>query len=78
MLRRGDGVGNPVARHVAFAARMQMARQHNRADSITYPAVRLHRPHSNDELSRIVGSATKARVLGARHSRNGIADTAGN
>jgi alditol oxidase len=50
-------------------------RQVNWAGNYEYKAARLHEPESVDELAEIVGSATKVKALGSRHSFNDIADT---
>jgi xylitol oxidase len=46
----------------------------NWAGNHTYPAEKLHRPASMDELREIVAAAAGVHVLGSRHSFNGIAD----
>jgi xylitol oxidase len=47
----------------------------NWAGNYAYGAARLHRPGSVEELQELVASCQKLRVLGTRHSFNGIADT---
>ncbi|MGW0836138.1 FAD-binding protein [Streptomyces prunicolor] len=49
----------------------------NWAGNVTYSATRIHRPHSVDELRRIVGESRRIRALGSGHSFNGVADTTG-
>ncbi|GAC1355657.1 MAG: alditol oxidase [Herpetosiphon sp.] len=49
--------------------------QINWAGNYTYNAKQLHRPHSIEELRQLVASCSKLKVLGTRHSFNGIADT---
>jgi xylitol oxidase len=48
----------------------------NWAGNHTYPATRVHRPASIEQLQEIVSSASSVHVLGSRHSFNGIADAA--
>jgi xylitol oxidase len=48
----------------------------NWAGNHTYPADRVQRPASMDELREIVSTAASVHVLGSRHSFNGIADAA--
>jgi len=47
----------------------------NWAANYGYRARALHRPASLDELAEIVAAAPRIRVLGSRHSFNGIADS---
>jgi xylitol oxidase len=54
-----------------------MSREHNWTDNYSFLARRLHRPDTVDALRRIVAGASHVHALGARHSFNGIADTAG-
>ena len=49
----------------------------NWAGNYTYGARRVHEPRSIDELQGIVSASSALRVLGSRHSFNGIADTNG-
>jgi alditol oxidase len=49
----------------------------NWAGNRTYAAERLFEPTSLDELQEIVRASRSLRVLGSRHSFNGIADTTG-
>jgi alditol oxidase len=51
--------------------------ERNWAGCYTYRAARLHLRTSIDELRRVVAGAAKVHALGARHSFNGVADTAG-
>lgn len=48
--------------------------QMNWAGNYTYSAVRLHHPTTVAQVQEIVGQRHKLRVLGSRHSFNGIAD----
>jgi alditol oxidase len=50
--------------------------QANWAGNYRYRAGRVHRPSSLAQVREIVGSAARLRVLGSRHSFNGIADSA--
>ena len=54
-----------------------MTREHNWADNYTFTAIRIHRPASVEELRDLVAESTRIRAIGARHSFNGIADSAG-
>jgi len=54
-----------------------MTREHNWADNYTFSATRIHRPASVDEVRRLVARSSHVRAIGARHSFNGIADSAG-
>jgi xylitol oxidase len=47
----------------------------NWAGNYTYRAETLHEPSTLDELREIVSTAPRVRVLGSRHSFNGIADS---
>jgi len=49
--------------------------ERNWAGNYVYGATRLHRPQSLEELQEIVAAAPRLRVLGSRHSFNGIADS---
>ena len=49
-------------------------RQQNWAGNYTYNAVRLHRPATIEQVQELVSRCNKLRVLGSRHSFNGIAD----
>ncbi len=49
--------------------------QKNWAGNYTYSAVRLHRPTTIDQVQDTVSRCRKLRVLGSRHSFNGIADS---
>ncbi len=53
------------------------ANRTNWSGNYRYRAHRLHQPNSIDELRDLVKSCSKVKALGARHSFNGIADTAG-
>ena len=48
----------------------------NWAGNYRYRAGRIHRPSSLEQLRELVGGAARLRVLGSRHSFNGIADSA--
>ena len=48
--------------------------QKNWAGNYTYSALRLHRPTTVGQVQEIVSQRNKLRVLGSRHSFNGIAD----
>ena len=48
--------------------------QRNWAGNYTYNAVHLHRPTTVGQVQEIVSRCNKLRVLGSRHSFNGIAD----
>ena len=48
--------------------------QMNWAGNYTYNALRLHRPTTVAQVQEIVRYRNKLRVLGSRHSFNGIAD----
>jgi xylitol oxidase len=50
-------------------------RQHNWAGNYTYRAERLHRPSTLEQVREILASASRIRVLGSRHSFNGIGDS---
>ncbi|WP_395813339.1 FAD-binding protein [Devosia sp.] len=50
---------------------------HNWAEHVAFGASAVYSPTSIAELQQIVRSATKLRVVGARHSFNAIADTSG-
>jgi xylitol oxidase len=52
-----------------------MAALVNWAGNYAYSAARVHRPGSVEELQELVAACRKLRVLGTRHSFNGIADT---
>jgi len=49
--------------------------QMNWAGNYTYNAIRLHRPTTVVQVQEIVSQCNKIRVLGSRHSFNGIADS---
>src|SRR5688572_1771436 len=49
-------------------------KQRNWAGNITYSAARLHRPATIEQVQELVSSSNTVRVLGSRHSFNGIAD----
>ena len=49
-------------------------KQQNWAGNYTYSAVRLHRPATIEQVQELVSRCNKLRVLGSRHSFNGIAD----
>src|SRR5918999_5112025 len=50
-------------------------REHNWAGNYTYRAERLHRPSTLEQVREIVAIAPRIRVLGSRHSFNGIGDS---
>jgi xylitol oxidase len=50
-------------------------REHNWAGNYTYRAERLHRPSTLEQVREIVANAPRIRVLGSRHSFNGIGDS---
>ena len=54
-----------------------MTREHNWADNYTFSAARIHRPVSVDGVRSLVARSSRVRAIGARHSFNGIADSAG-
>ena len=54
-----------------------MTREHNWADNHTFEAARIHRPGTADEVRRIVERAVRVHAIGARHSFNAVADSAG-
>src|SRR5687767_10301224 len=47
----------------------------NWAGNYTYGAARLHRPETVAQLQELVAGCNKLKVLGSRHSFNGIADS---
>jgi alditol oxidase len=47
----------------------------NWAGNYTYGAARLHRPATLEQVRELVAAAPRIRVLGSRHSFNGIADS---
>jgi len=47
----------------------------NWAGNYSYQAKKLHRPSTVEQLQEIIAQAAKVRVLGSRHSFNGIADS---
>ena len=47
----------------------------NWAGNYTYRAARLHRPSTLEAVQEIVAAAPRVRVIGSRHSFNGIADS---
>lgn len=49
-------------------------RQQNWAGNYTYNAVRFYRPATIEQVQELVSRCNKVRVLGSRHSFNGIAD----
>jgi xylitol oxidase len=49
----------------------------NWAGNYTYSAAQVHEPRSVEELQAIIRAGPSFRVLGSRHSFNGIADTTG-
>ncbi len=49
----------------------------NWADNHTFQGARVHRPASVDEARRIVAGSPRVHAIGARHSFNAVADTAG-
>src|SRR5215831_18405442 len=54
-----------------------MTREHNWADNYTFSADRIHRPVSVAEVRSLVARASRVRAVGACHSFNDIADSAG-
>ncbi|HTE19054.1 MAG TPA: FAD-binding protein [Armatimonadota bacterium] len=52
-------------------------RQHNWAGNYAYSAASLHYPETIEQLRELVGRSRALKVLGSRHSFNGIADTTG-
>jgi alditol oxidase len=50
-------------------------RERNWAGNYTYRAERLHRPSTREQVGEIVANAPRIRVLGSRHSFNGIGDS---
>src|SRR5919202_4687577 len=51
------------------------AQQHNWAGNYTYSAARFHAPETVEQVQALVMRCRQVRVLGARHSFNGIADS---
>src|SRR5687767_12890115 len=49
----------------------------NWAGNYTYSAVSLHYPETVEQIQELVSHSSKLKVLGSRHSFNGIADTPG-
>src|SRR5919204_2726496 len=49
--------------------------QRNWAGNYTYSAARLHYPETVEQVQELVIRCSKLRVLGSRHSFNGIADS---
>jgi xylitol oxidase len=49
-------------------------KQRNWAGNYTYSAARLHRPATIEQVQELVSRCNKLRILGSRHSFNGIAD----
>lgn len=49
--------------------------QHNWAGNYTYSATRWHRPETVEQIQELVSQAHKLRVIGTRHSFNGLADS---
>ena len=56
---------------------MSIAQQRNWATNQVFGATTFHQPETIDELRRIVTASSKAKAIGARHSFNAIADSAG-
>ncbi|MBM3459362.1 MAG: FAD-binding protein [Armatimonadetes bacterium] len=54
-----------------------MERLQNWAKNYTFSSSRLHRPETLAELRRVIAQSRNLRVLGSRHSFNGIADCTG-
>jgi alditol oxidase len=54
-----------------------MRREHNWADNYTFSATHIHHPVSVDDVRSSVARSSRVRAIGARHSFNGIADSAG-
>ncbi len=54
-----------------------MTEQRNWAGNYTYRAARWHHPGSLEEVRAIVRGARRVKVVGSRHSFNGVADTTG-
>lgn len=48
----------------------------NGAGNLTYAAHALHRPTTLEQLQEVIARAPRVRVLGSRHSFNGIGDSA--
>lgn len=57
-------------------ARLASAQQHNWAGNVTYSATRWHWPETMEEVQELASRCRKLKVLGSRHSFNGIADSA--
>jgi alditol oxidase len=53
-----------------------MTVKHNWAGNYTYSAARFHYPETVEQVQELVTRCSKLRVLGSRHSFNGIADSA--
>lgn len=68
--------GSMVSRFVA--GEEQDATRKNWAGNYQYNASRLHLPKTMKEVQGVVKSSSKLKALGARHSFNGIADSAEN
>ncbi len=56
----------------------QTAGRTNWSGNYTYSTDRLHQPKTIEQVEQVVKSCSKLRVLGARHSFNGIADSTAN
>jgi alditol oxidase len=56
----------------------QAAPRTNWSGNYVYSTDKLHQPKTLDEVRQVVTSCSKLRVLGARHSFNGIADSTAN
>jgi alditol oxidase len=56
-------------------AELQTAPRTNWSGNYTFSTDRLHQPQTIADVQKVVKSCTKLRVLGARHSFNGIADS---
>lgn len=61
----------------APAAPSGAAAHRNWAGNYAYAARAIHRPESVDDLRALVADRERVRVLGSRHSFNGVADTTG-
>lgn len=54
-----------------------MTYPYNWAGNYRFNAARLHQPQTVEQIQELVSSSRKIKVLGSRHSFNGIADTTG-
>ena len=67
----------PRARAAPPAASTALDTLTNWAGNYQYRAARLHRPETVDAVRELVARTPKIKVLGTRHSFNGVADTTG-